>query len=290
MKYNIGDTFNTDRYGVYQILNVYEQPLSNGNMRYSYDVVFVNTGTIINVSEKLIGTEYVSDSNYANTTQTVSNVGIVGNPVQYGYDSNNKTHIRIFKLWKNTVQSCYDINNQKYYLNGGRGITVCDRWLRFDNFFYDFTHMENYHIWENPKSKYTLIINRLNTSIYSPETAVIGHVHNNIVNSVTNNSGIEGKYSGVFKRKDRNIYTASLNYNGENVMRASFPDGLSAAIYRDWYARYYFGPNCGLNNVDMSYEAFHDAQLKRIFPKHGKHASEGYKQLYRLSKKDSDKK
>lgn len=40
--------------------------------------------------------------------------------------------------WKCMTQRCRDINNKSYHRYGGRGITVCDRWLNsFENFYAD---------------------------------------------------------------------------------------------------------------------------------------------------------
>jgi hypothetical protein len=34
---------------------------------------------------------------------------------------------------------CFSPTNDSYYLYGGRGITVCDRWLSFQNFYDDMS-------------------------------------------------------------------------------------------------------------------------------------------------------
>ena len=35
------------------------------------------------------------------------------------------------------IQRCTDQNNNRYYLYGGRGIKICDRWKKFENFYAD---------------------------------------------------------------------------------------------------------------------------------------------------------
>ena len=44
---------------------------------------------------------------------------------------------RSYKTWSAMLQRCTNQNNPRYVDYGGRGITVCKRWLLFDNFFAD---------------------------------------------------------------------------------------------------------------------------------------------------------
>lgn len=51
----------------------------------------------------------------------------------------------LFRLWYDMNRRCYDKNRKDYRLYGGRGITVCDRWNKynpegFDNFVEDMGH------------------------------------------------------------------------------------------------------------------------------------------------------
>lgn len=39
--------------------------------------------------------------------------------------------------WAQMIQRCYNENHSRYQDYGGRGITVCARWLKFENFFAD---------------------------------------------------------------------------------------------------------------------------------------------------------
>lgn len=45
-----------------------------------------------------------------------------------------KTKHPIFSLYTNIKTRCYNQNNQAYKDYGGRGITMCDRWLGIDGF------------------------------------------------------------------------------------------------------------------------------------------------------------
>lgn len=53
----------------------------------------------------------------------------------------NRTHGRygdpIYFVWAGIVQRCTNPNSTVYYRYGGAGITVCKRWLKFENFLAD---------------------------------------------------------------------------------------------------------------------------------------------------------
>lgn len=42
-----------------------------------------------------------------------------------------------FVVWKSMIQRCSDHNSKSFPNYGGRGITVCDRWRKFENFLAD---------------------------------------------------------------------------------------------------------------------------------------------------------
>jgi hypothetical protein len=44
---------------------------------------------------------------------------------------------RAFQCWKNMKARCLNPQHRQYPDYGGRGITVCERWLIFENFYAD---------------------------------------------------------------------------------------------------------------------------------------------------------
>src|SRR5262249_16960599 len=44
---------------------------------------------------------------------------------------------RVYKIWHGMLQRCTNPNNSGYANYGGRGITVCEEWLSFENFYAD---------------------------------------------------------------------------------------------------------------------------------------------------------
>ncbi len=43
----------------------------------------------------------------------------------------------IYAVWNDMVRRCSNSTHKAWKNYGARGVTVCDRWLRFDNFFAD---------------------------------------------------------------------------------------------------------------------------------------------------------
>lgn len=54
------------------------------------------------------------------------------------YQHNSMEYKREYASWYSMQQRCYNVNKDNYSYYGGRGITVCDRWLNsFDDFVLD---------------------------------------------------------------------------------------------------------------------------------------------------------
>jgi hypothetical protein len=49
----------------------------------------------------------------------------------------NRTATKIYMVWKTMKQRCLNSNNKNFKYYGGRGITICERWMKFENFLAD---------------------------------------------------------------------------------------------------------------------------------------------------------
>lgn len=57
--------------------------------------------------------------------------------------THGKTQTREYKIWCAMKRRCYNKNSFGYEAYGGRGISVCDRWLNsFENFYLDMGRVE----------------------------------------------------------------------------------------------------------------------------------------------------
>lgn len=113
-----------------------------------------------------------------------------------------------YTTWINMKKRCSDKNLRNYHRYGGRGITVCDRWVHsFKNFIED--------LGEKPVD-YSL--DRVdNNGNYEPGNCRWATRHQQCANRVTN-----GKCVGVFFTNQYKRWEAQLQYNGKFVLRRKF--------------------------------------------------------------------
>lgn len=61
-------------------------------------------------------------------------VSIDHNRKNYWAIKHDMSHTKLYEKWKDMKQRCLNPNNGNYKYYGARGITICDEWLKFENF------------------------------------------------------------------------------------------------------------------------------------------------------------
>lgn len=73
-------------------------------------------------------------------TQSTKSCGCIqteaSHTVKHKHASGGK-QTKTYMAWRDMIQRCGNSNNPHYYAYGGRGIKVCESWLKFENFLFD---------------------------------------------------------------------------------------------------------------------------------------------------------
>ena len=142
---------------------------------------------------------------------------------------NNQKEIKskLYGVWKAITQRINNSNCKDFNDYGGRGITICDKWKIFVN-FYNWSIENGYKI--------GLKIDRKNNNLgYSKDncryvTQFIQSRNTRLIKS-TNTSG----YRGVCYRKDSNKYRADIRVNNKRIGLGCFNTAIEAAKAYDNY-------------------------------------------------------
>lgn len=53
------------------------------------------------------------------------------------FKKHGKSSSAVYRRWWGMIERCSNCKHVSYHLYGGRGITVCERWLKFENYYAD---------------------------------------------------------------------------------------------------------------------------------------------------------
>ena len=67
---------------------------------------------------------------------------LIQRSTKHGHHKNGKSS-KIYAVWAEMIQRCTNPNHKAYHNYGGRGIKVCSRWKKFENFLKDMGISEN---------------------------------------------------------------------------------------------------------------------------------------------------
>lgn len=75
---------------------------------------------------------------HSNSCGCISAERIVKQSTTHGFGG-RKTRHPLHRIWGAIIQRCTNPNSEAYHCYGGRGIKVCKRWRKFENFFSDMS-------------------------------------------------------------------------------------------------------------------------------------------------------
>lgn len=106
----------------------------------------------------------------------------------------NNIMLREYSVWRNMIQRCYYPISSGYNLYGEKGVSVCKRWMCYENFYNDIQYIPGYnkYLFDNSLIFLDKDIIQWNMSIdqiiYSPDTCMfVSAAVNYFYRSVNNN-------------------------------------------------------------------------------------------------------
>lgn len=125
-KYEIGTVLSSERYGDFQIIKIYD--LNH------FRIKFIKTGYEKDISRYGITTKKIRDPYFP----VYCGVACLGEIKLNGKE-------KYLSIWRFMIYRCYDPNHDNYKLYGGKGITVCNRWLCFQFFYEDVPQIRGFN-------------------------------------------------------------------------------------------------------------------------------------------------
>lgn len=97
---------------------------------------------------------------------TIAGVGFLGNHKEF------KSDYRLYQLWSNMINRCYDSKHPVFKNYGGNGVSVSTIWHSFERFCKTVTSLPMYSLWRLYPGEYHLDKDYFGSKVYSPSTCV----------------------------------------------------------------------------------------------------------------------
>lgn len=133
--------------------------------------------------------------------------------------SHGMTDAPTYNTWRGMRERCTNVNNSHYSFYGGRGITICDRWLEsFENFYEDMG--------EKPEG---LTLERIDIDgNYCPENCKWDTPTNQAYNTSKKSNNTSGR-TGVGFKKEKQKYFATISKDKQHFW-LGFHDTFEEAV------------------------------------------------------------
>lgn len=219
----------SDNYGPYIILDTYKRGIYN-KWRPTALIKFTSTNY-----EKIVDAD---DALYGKVTDNSTNIKIpIDTNLLSELDKLNRLNRFAKNIWESMIRRCYNDKANSFKMYGELGVTVCERWLLFDNFLVDLPFIPQYDKWSRFPTIYQLDKDYLqlhkpkNERIYSLETCMFLHyLDNNNLRSIEfkNNNSTESNYYGIHIDKNGK-YGVQIKIEGNTLWYGTFNNEIIAA-------------------------------------------------------------
>ncbi|MBO7712291.1 MAG: hypothetical protein J6S85_02235 [Methanobrevibacter sp.] len=142
------------------------------------------------------------------------------------YKKHGMTRTRLYRIWCDMKSRCLNKNTARFNFYGGKGISVCDEWLNFENFM-------NWSILNGYREDLTL--DRIDgDSNYTPHNCRWTSCHTQSANKGLNKNNKSG-YTGVCKH--RKIFMSYITIYKERKILGYFKTAEEAVLKRNNYIK-----------------------------------------------------
>ena len=163
--------------------------------------------------------------------------------VENGQQKHGYSYTSIYGILQGMKDRCYNKNNHAYHLYGGRGIKVCDEWLRSTEAFVKWSY-ENGYVDGKPKSEQS--IDRIDVNgDYCPE----------------NCRWVNKDVQNYNKRCTRKVV---INGQEKTLLDLHNEYGISIAVLRSRYQRYIKG-KCTIDELIYKGKIINKPQQNNLF-------------------------
>lgn len=232
-------TYSSNSTGDFKILRELESlKYTSGPTVRIVEIQFIKTGYIREARLLSALKGDVKDPYYP----TVCGVGALGLYNKTYPDRHNK---RIYDVWFQMINRCYNPNNKSYHNYGGAGVKVADDWLLYENFLRDLPQIPGYFEFKVKPSKYHLDKDcrqqgiPKDQRIYSLQTCCfISRIENAMycMQDYKQQHDCSSNMYGVYAMNNGN-FQCSINYNCNKLFIGTFDDEIAAANAYNYFSQ-----------------------------------------------------